>query len=57
MRALIFMPQSTPTNYVDGTRSYGATVSFVPTSLDGFAAMDEYAAKGWVASIPSTTRL
>jgi threonine dehydratase len=52
MRALIFMPQSTPTNYVDGTRSYGATVSFVPTSLDGFAAMDEYAAKGWVAVHP-----
>jgi threonine dehydratase len=52
MKALIFMPQSTPKNYVDGTRSYGATVSFVPTSLDGFAAMDDYATKGWVAVHP-----
>jgi len=52
MHALIFMPQSTPKNYVDGTRGYGATVSFVPSSIDGFAAMDEYAAKGWVAVHP-----
>src|SRR5580698_9685283 len=27
MRALIFMPQSTPANYVDATRGYGAAVS------------------------------
>jgi len=52
MHALIFMPQTTPKNYVDGTRSYGATVSFVPTSLDGFAAMEDYATKGWVAVHP-----
>jgi threonine dehydratase len=52
MHALIFMPKTTPANYVEATRGYGAEVSFVPTSLDGFAAMEEYATKGWVAVHP-----
>jgi threonine dehydratase len=52
MRALIFMPKSTPANYVDATRAYGAEVSFTETSLDGFAAMEDYATKGWVAVHP-----
>ncbi len=52
MRALIFMPKATPANYVDATLGYGGEVSFTPTSLDGFAAMEEYGTKGWVAVHP-----
>lgn len=52
LRALIFMPQTTPQNYVDGTLGYGAEVSFVPSAADGFAAMAERARKGWVAVHP-----
>ena len=52
MPALIFMPKTTPANYVDATRGYGAEVSFTPTSLDGFAAMEEYGTKGWVPVHP-----
>jgi threonine dehydratase len=51
-RALVFMLQSTPKNYVDGTRSYGAEISFVPSAVDGFAAMHDYGERGWVAVHP-----
>lgn len=51
-KALVFMPQSTPKNYVDGTRSYGAEISFVPSAADGFAAMQDYGERGWVPVHP-----
>jgi threonine dehydratase len=52
IRALIIMPQTTPKNYVQATLGYGARVEFVPTSLDGFRAMDEYGERGWVVVHP-----
>jgi len=51
-RALVFMPASTPRNYVDATRGYGAEVAFVDTSLEGLDAMEDYGGRGWVAVHP-----
>ena len=50
--AHVFMPQATPRNYVDGTASYGAEISFVPSAQDGFAAIGDYVEMGWVAVHP-----
>ncbi len=51
-RTRIYMAESTPRNYVDGTRGYGAEVCFVPNHLDGFTAQDANAARGWVPVHP-----
>src|SRR5437667_1134903 len=40
--AVIVMPQSTPQNYVDATRGYGAKVELVPTIADAFDRIKEY---------------
>lgn len=46
--AVIVMPQSTPQNYVDATRGYGAVVDLQPTIADAFAKVEEYRADGRV---------
>ena len=45
--ALICMPESTPRNYVEATRAYGATVDLAPTISQAFAKADLYKAQGW----------
>jgi len=50
--ALIIMPQATPRNYIEATRSYGADILFVPTWKDGFARIPNYALQGWSAIHP-----
>jgi len=52
MRALILMPQATPTNYVAATQEYGAEVSFVPTPAEGFRLMEEFGERGWAVVHP-----
>jgi threonine dehydratase len=46
--AIIVMPQSTPPNYVDATRGYGAMVDLQPTIADAFARIGEYQSDGRV---------
>jgi threonine dehydratase len=52
MHALIFMPKTTPQNYVDATRDYGAEVVFVPTPADGFSEMYDRGTRGWAVVHP-----
>src|ERR1035437_4169821 len=46
--AVIVMPRSTPQNYVDATRGYGAMVDLQPTIADAFARIGEYQSDGRV---------
>jgi len=52
LETLIFMAETTPRNYVDATRGYGAEVVFVRTAIEGFDLLDAHAAKGWVPVHP-----
>ena len=47
LKALLLMPESTPKNYVEATRGYGAEVKFAPTAGAAFAAVAEYEKEGW----------
>ncbi len=47
LKALVLMPESTPRNYVDATRGYGAEVKFAPNAHAAFAAVEEYEKSGW----------
>src|SRR6202789_3007318 len=47
LKALVLMPESTPRNYVDATRGYGAEVKFAATAMAAFAAVEQYEKDGW----------
>jgi threonine dehydratase len=47
LKSLVLMPESTPKNYVEATRGYGAEVKFAPTASAAFAAVDAYEKEGW----------
>jgi threonine dehydratase len=44
---VICMPENTPRNYLDATRSYGAEIALVPTVWDAFAEADRLTTLGW----------
>jgi threonine dehydratase len=44
--AVVLMPQSTPQNYLEATRNYGATVDLQPTIQDAFKKIKEYESEG-----------
>lgn len=44
--ALLIMPETTPQNYVDATRGYGATLQLAPTIADAFTMAAEHKAAG-----------
>lgn len=44
--AVILMPESTPKNYFDATRGYGATVDLRPSIADAFARIEHYKSEG-----------
>jgi len=46
--AVIVMPQTTPKNYIEATRNYGATVDLQPTIKDAFNKITEYESQGSV---------
>ena len=46
VRSVIVMPESTPQNYLDATRGYGATVDLEPTIAAAFDKVAEYQAEG-----------
>ncbi|MBX3245170.1 MAG: threonine/serine dehydratase [Acidobacteria bacterium] len=48
LKSIILMPESTPSNYLRKTESYGAEVKLFPTITDAFAAASEYEAEGYV---------
>jgi threonine dehydratase len=47
LRSLVLMPESTPKNYVDATRGYGAEVKFAATATTAFAEVSQYEKEGW----------
>jgi threonine dehydratase len=44
--AVVLMPQSTPQNYVEATRNYGAIVDLQPTIKDAFKKIKDYESQG-----------
>jgi threonine dehydratase len=44
--AVVLMPESTPQNYVEATRNYGATVDLQPTIGIAFEKIKNYEAEG-----------
>lgn len=48
LKALVLMPESTPRNYVEATRNYGAEVKFAVNAAAAFAEVSEYERQGWV---------
>lgn len=48
MESVIVMPSSTPQNYVEATRGYGAKVDLQPTIAAAFAEIEKYKAEGMV---------
>ncbi len=46
--AVVLMPESTPQNYVNATRGYGATVELKPTIAEAFAEVEKYKSEGRV---------
>lgn len=48
INAVILMPESTPKNYVEATRGYGAKVDLQPTIAEAFSKIKQYEAEGMV---------
>jgi threonine dehydratase len=46
--AVVLMPETTPKNYVEATRGYGATVDLQPTIAAAFAEIERYKSEGRV---------
>jgi len=47
LKSVILMPESTPANYVDATRGYGAEIHFAANVGAAFAEVSEYERQGW----------
>ena len=47
LNAVILMPESTPRNYVDATRGYGAEIKFAADVGAAFREVAEYQSQGW----------
>ena len=52
VRALICMPETTPTNYINATRGYGAEIDFAPNVTEAIARFEAFARQGWHAVHP-----
>jgi threonine dehydratase len=50
--AVILMPQSTPRNYIEATRGYGAEVVLVPNAAAAFERIAGYEREGWTSIHP-----
>lgn len=48
MKALILMPETTPANYVEATKAYGAEVLLTDSIATAFAEAQNYKGRGWV---------
>jgi threonine dehydratase len=47
LKSVILMPESTPANYVDATRGYGADIKFAANVHAAFAEVAQYEREGW----------
>jgi len=47
LKAVVLMPESTPSNYVQATRGYGAEVKFAADVSAAFREVAEYERQGW----------
>lgn len=47
LKCVILMPESTPVNYVDATRGYGADIKFAANVGAAFAEVAQYERQGW----------
>jgi len=47
VRTRIIMPQYTPENYIEATRSYGAQIELVPDVQTAFHTAEQYHRQGW----------
>jgi threonine dehydratase len=47
LKSVILMPESTPANYVDATRGYGAEIKFAANVGTAFAEVAQYERQGW----------
>ena len=52
LAAVILMPQSTPRNYIEATRGYGAEVILVPNAAAAFERIAAYESQGWTSIHP-----
>jgi len=52
VRSLIIMPQTTPRNYVEATREYGAEVVFAANATEAFDRVADYEREGWTSIHP-----
>ena len=52
LASIILMPETTPRNYVEATRGYGAEVVLVSNVAMAFDKVAEYEAQGWTAIHP-----
>jgi len=46
-QAIVCMPEYTPRNYIEATRSYGAKVELSPTVSEAFSRAEQMKKKGW----------
>lgn len=47
LKSVVLMPESTPANYVDATRGYGAEIKFAANVGTAFAEVAQYERQGW----------
>ena len=47
LKSVVLMPESTPANYVDATRGYGAEIKFAVNVHAAFAEVAEFERQGW----------
>lgn len=57
LRSLVLMPEFTPINYLEGTRSYGAEVVLTHTLADAFHEVAKFEAEGWTYIHPFDDQL
>lgn len=50
--AVVLMPQTTPQNYLEATRNYGATIDLQPTIKDAFDKIKNYESQGRILIHP-----
>src|ERR1700691_5849298 len=48
LRSMVLMPESTPRNYVDATRGYGAEIKSAASAAAAFSEVAEFEHQGWV---------
>jgi threonine dehydratase len=48
LKSVVLMPESTPRNYIEATRGYGAEIKFAASAAAAFSEVAEFEHQGWV---------